>query len=83
MPLGINPYAWNPPADVLALRSSSCRSQREVKGTRALQPARILSSTHALTELAMYAGQGFDAIRDVPPAGELVARLWKECLDAN
>ena len=31
----------------------------------------------------MYAGQGFDAIRDVPPAGELVARLWKECLDAN
>jgi len=31
----------------------------------------------------MYAGQGVDAIRDVPPAGELVARLWKECLDAN
>ena len=53
------------------------------QGTRASQPARILSSTHALTELAMYAGQGLDAIRDVPPAGELMARLWKECLDAN
>jgi hypothetical protein len=83
MPLGINPYAWNPPADVLALRSSSCRTQCKVKAPGLSQPARILSSTHALRELAMYAGQGLDAIRDVPPAGELVARLWKECLDAN
>jgi len=31
MPLGINPYAWNPPAGVLALRSSSCSPQRKVK----------------------------------------------------
>jgi nitronate monooxygenase len=37
----------------------------------------------ALTELVLYAGQGVDAIRDIPSAGELVARLWKECLDAN
>lgn len=36
----------------------------------------------ALTELVLYAGQGVDAIRDIPPAGELVARLWNECLDA-
>ena len=36
----------------------------------------------ALTELVLYAGQGVDAIRDIPSAGELVARLWKECLDA-
>ena len=37
----------------------------------------------ALTELVLYAGQGVDAIRDIPSAGELVARLWKECLDAK
>ena len=37
----------------------------------------------AITEMALYAGQGVDAIRDIPSAGELVARLWKECLDAT
>ena len=44
MPLGISPYAWNPPADVLALRSSSCRSQRKVKapGLRAMALAWVL-----------------------------------------
>jgi hypothetical protein len=36
-----------------------------------------------LTELAMYAEQGVDAVRDIPSAGELVARLWRECLDAT
>jgi hypothetical protein len=34
-----------------------------------------------VTELAMYAGQGVDVIRDIPSAGELVERLWRECLD--
>jgi len=37
----------------------------------------------AVTDLVMYAGQGVDGIRDIPSAGELVARLWKECLDAG
>jgi len=37
----------------------------------------------AVLELALYAGQGVDAIRDIPSAGELVARLWKECLNAT
>lgn len=37
----------------------------------------------AVMELALYAGQGVDAIRDIPSAGELVARLWKECLNAR
>jgi nitronate monooxygenase len=37
----------------------------------------------ALAELVLYAGQGVDAIRDIPSAGELVARLWKDCLDAK
>jgi nitronate monooxygenase len=36
----------------------------------------------ALIELALYAGQGAAAIRDVPGAGELVERLWKEYLAA-
>jgi hypothetical protein len=27
--------------------------------------------------MALYAGRGVDAIRDVPGAGELVERLWK------
>ena len=36
----------------------------------------------AVMELALWAGQGVDAIRDIPSAGELVGRLWKECLDA-
>ncbi len=35
-----------------------------------------------LLELALWAGQGVDAIRDIPSAGELVGRLWRECLDA-
>lgn len=35
-----------------------------------------------LTELCLYAGQNVDTIRDIPSAGELVARLWRECLDA-
>lgn len=36
----------------------------------------------AVTELALWAGLGVDAIRDIPSAGELVGGLWKECLDA-
>jgi nitronate monooxygenase len=36
-----------------------------------------------IAELPRHAGAGVDAIRDIPPAGELVARLWKECLDAT
>lgn len=36
----------------------------------------------AVTELAMMAGQGVDAIRDIPSAGELVERLWRECVQA-
>jgi nitronate monooxygenase len=37
----------------------------------------------AIREMALFAGQGVDAIRDIPSAGDLVARLWKECLDAR
>ncbi len=34
-------------------------------------------------DLPLYAGKGVGAIRDVAAAGELVARLWKECLTAK
>lgn len=37
----------------------------------------------SIKELALYAGQGVDTIRDIPSAGDLVVRLWKECLDAT
>lgn len=36
-----------------------------------------------LLELALYAGQGVGAIHDIPSAADLVARLWKECVDAS
>ena len=35
-----------------------------------------------LLEMALWAGTGVERIRDVPSAGELVGRLWKECLEA-
>jgi nitronate monooxygenase len=44
--------------------------------------APVPGMTGTVTDLAMYAGRGVDAIKDVPGAGELVERLWKECLDA-
>ena len=37
----------------------------------------------AIMEMALFAGQGVDAIRDIPSAGELLSRLWKECLGAR
>jgi nitronate monooxygenase len=36
-----------------------------------------------VTELALYAGAGVDDVNDVPPAGDLVRRLWDECLAAR
>ena len=37
----------------------------------------------AITEMALFAGQGVDDIRDLPSAAELVVRLWAECLDQS
>ena len=36
-----------------------------------------------ISELPLWAGQGVDAIRDIPSAADLVPRLWRECVDAN
>jgi nitronate monooxygenase len=33
-----------------------------------------------LLDLALYAGDGVGAVRDIPSAAELVTRLWKDCL---
>ena len=33
-----------------------------------------------VTDLALYAGAGVGAITDLPPAAELIERLWEECL---
>jgi len=41
-------------------------------------PVRDLSG--AVTDMAMYAGQGVEDVRDIPTAADLVARLWTECV---
>ena len=37
----------------------------------------------AITDLAMYAGQGVDDVNDLPAASDLVRRLWAECVAAS
>jgi nitronate monooxygenase len=34
-------------------------------------------------ECSLYAGLGVDLVKDLPPAGELVERLWRECQAAK
>ena len=35
--------------------------------------------TGELLDMCLYAGTGVRRIADVPPAGELIERLWAEC----
>lgn len=35
--------------------------------------------TGAVDECALYAGLGVGFVKDLPPAGVLVERLWREC----
>jgi nitronate monooxygenase len=35
--------------------------------------------TGAVLDMALYAGTSCEAVRDIPAAGELVRRLWREC----
>jgi nitronate monooxygenase len=37
----------------------------------------------AITDMALFAGQGVDDVRDLPRAADLVVRLWDECLDTS
>jgi nitronate monooxygenase len=63
--------------DVLTTNAASGVTKRRYATSNAVPDDR-----GAVTELALWAGWGVDAIRDIPSAGELVGRLWKECLDA-
>ena len=36
-----------------------------------------------LLDCALYAGEGVGVVRDIPAAGDLVSRLWKECVAAG
>lgn len=44
-------------------------------------PLRGMEGT--VTDLAMYAGQSVEDVKDLPSARDLVARLWAECLAAR
>lgn len=37
----------------------------------------------AVEECALYAGLGVDFVKDLPPANELIERLWRECQGAH
>jgi nitronate monooxygenase len=39
--------------------------------------------TGTVTDLAMYAGQGVDDIKDIPTVDTLLARMWAECLQQH
>jgi len=39
--------------------------------------------TGTVTDLAMYAGQGVDDIKDIPTVEALLARMWAECLQQH
>ena len=47
----------------------------------AFSPMRDLEG--AITDMAMYAGQGVDDVKDIPAAADLVRRLWAECIDTS
>jgi len=63
--------------DILATNAITGATKRRYTGS---SPVRDDRGT--IVEMSLWAGQGVDAIRDIPSAGELVARLWKECLEA-
>jgi nitronate monooxygenase len=64
--------------DILATNAGTGATKRRYLAS---SPARDDRGT--ITEMALFAGQGVGSIRDIPSAGEVVARLWKECLDAR
>jgi hypothetical protein len=75
MPLGINSYAWNPQADVLALRSSSCRSQRN--STPVAQSAGIARArADEVVDLLLHAGH---CARAYPLSGALRTLQRRGC----
>ena len=63
--------------EVLASRSDGRKVLRYGIGGGSNQDA-----IGTITDTPLMAGTSVEAVRDVPPAGSLVARLWRECLDA-
>jgi len=39
--------------------------------------------TGDIEQMCLYAGTGCGSIEDIPGAGELIERLWKECEQAK
>lgn len=60
--------------DVVAIRPDG----RQVLRYAAPNPLRGFKGGHIL-DCPLYAGVGVSAVRDIPAAGDLVHRLWKEC----
>ena len=63
--------------DVLATRNDGSRILRYF----AISPDRAMEGR--VSECALFAGLGVDFIKDLPTAGELVERLWRECENAH
>ena len=63
--------------DILATNAITGATKRRYSASH---PGRDDRGT--IVEMSLWAGQGVDAIRDIPSAGELVGRLWKECLES-
>jgi len=59
--------------DVVATSSDGTQLLRY----RGRTPSRGLAG--AITDCALYAGMGVEFIKDLPAAGQLVERLWREC----
>lgn len=60
--------------DIVATRADGTKILRYW----AISPDRGLEG--AVRECALFAGLGVDSVKDLPPAGELVERLWRECV---
>ena len=63
--------------DVVATRADGTKVLRYYLGS----PDRELNG--AITDFAMHAGHGVDEVKDLPPARDLVRRLWAECIDVS
>jgi nitronate monooxygenase len=63
--------------DVVATRANGSKVLRYSIGT----PSRGLEG--AVTDMAMYAGQGVGDVKDVPPVRDLMARIWTECVETR
>jgi nitronate monooxygenase len=64
--------------DVLAMRPDG----RTVLRYATSSPLASFAGSQLL-DCALYAGEGVGAVRDIPAAGDLVLRLWNECVAAT